>query len=124
MAGLPGTLRKCSRCKGTGQARFNHLNGDTHCYLCNGSGIQRILSKDEKAREEDESQWLADNYQPAFQFDCILRRQLGSTSPMRKALGFWGGMVMGRSNIPAAEAMWAERDEADRAERRAFAETL
>jgi len=121
---LPGTLRKCSRCKGTGQARYNSMNGDTYCYLCNGTGIQRILSADEKAREVSDAQWLGDNYQPAFQFDCILRRQLGSRHPMRRNLNFFGRMVMGLDNIPAAEAEWVARDEADRAERKAFAETL
>jgi hypothetical protein len=52
--------RNCSRCKGTGEARFNHMNGDTHCYLCDGTGVQVTYSAEAKARQDAERQWGSD----------------------------------------------------------------
>lgn len=57
-----GAYRICSRCKGTGEARYNHLNGDTHCYLCNGSGLLYRPTAAEKARREADDQWATDAY--------------------------------------------------------------
>jgi len=34
------------------------MNGDTHCYLCNGSGQQRIYSAAEKAEMAREAEWV------------------------------------------------------------------
>jgi hypothetical protein len=54
--------RKCTRCKGTGQARYNHLNGDTHCYLCNGTGVAITYSAAEKAQQEADRAWATEAY--------------------------------------------------------------
>lgn len=55
-----GTYAVCGRCSGTGEARYNSLNGDTHCYQCNGAGILYRPSAAEKARKEREQAWYSD----------------------------------------------------------------
>lgn len=54
-----GTYKVCGRCSGTGEARYNHANGDTHCYQCNGAGIIYQASAAEKARKEREQAWYS-----------------------------------------------------------------
>lgn len=95
------TTRKCGRCKGSGQARFNHLNGDTHCYLCGGSGRQTILTPKGRAQKQADEAYYSENFPKCHQYgqDCF--RALGemkiySSGPTReehqlklRALTFW-----------------------------------
>jgi hypothetical protein len=57
-----GKYVMCGRCRGTGEARYNHLNGDTHCYLCGGVGMRYQASAAEKAREAQEQAWRQATY--------------------------------------------------------------
>lgn len=94
--GYEGTWRRCSRCKGTGEARYNHLNGDTHCYLCDGKGETFHLTAAAKARREADQAWYSAAYQAAYSYKLAARRAMrtagvaeGERGAMMKALTFW-----------------------------------
>lgn len=80
---MEGTFKKCSRCKGTGQARYNHLNGDTHCYLCNGRGLQYRPTPAEKARQAEFDSWVSGVHHRVVggyhSFRNQIRRPVGAT---------------------------------------------
>lgn len=46
-----GTYIKCPKCKGRGDGFLNHLNGETHCYRCDGTGLAYRQTSEEKALE-------------------------------------------------------------------------
>jgi hypothetical protein len=126
---MTGTLRKCSRCKGTGEARYNHMNGDTHCYLCNGSGIQRVFSAAEKALAAKDAAWGAAHAKRCYDYDLLVRKAVReatgeTTGRTRRLATFWTNMVVARDNIEAFEDAYRAADAADRAERKAFAARL
>jgi len=90
--------KNCGRCKGTGYARFNHLNGDTHCYLCDGTGVQLTYTKAQRERMEADQQWVSDAHYKLVggfgSFENQIRRTCreltGSRrSDLRRRMVFW-----------------------------------
>jgi hypothetical protein len=90
---LRGRYTRCSRCRGTGQARYNHLNGDTHCYLCGGGGWRVTYSAAEKAQIEAEAAWYGKAYADGYQLGITVRRlarQVGADrARARRTATFW-----------------------------------
>ena len=78
-----GTYKTCTRCKGTGEARYNHMNGDTHCYLCNGEGIRYSPTAAEKAREAADAAWHNDSHMRLVGGSGSYRNQI--RRPLREA---------------------------------------
>lgn len=69
-----GRLQRCGKCKGTGTGFLNHLNGETHCYSCNGTGQRRVYSAAEKAAIEVERAWWADAYHKSYDLRILVER--------------------------------------------------
>ncbi len=89
-----GTYVRCGRCKCTGEARYNHLNGDTHCYLCDGRGWQLRYSKAEREQIERENAWWGKARTAEY------RLRLDVTSLARKAAWAHQGFVYHRLDNP------------------------
>lgn len=47
-----GTFHRCPKCKGSGDGFLNHLNGETHCYRCDGTGLAYRQTSEEKTLED------------------------------------------------------------------------
>jgi hypothetical protein len=108
----------CGRCKGTGYARYNHMNGDVHCYLCNGSGIQVKLSAEEKARRAEQDTWSIDAHMRLVggsgSFKNQIRRPIQEATNRVKWIRQSERDEMTADELAAYEAA---RDEGDRRER-------
>jgi hypothetical protein len=54
------------------------MNGDTHCYLCDGTGVQVTYSAEAKAQMAAEAQWASDAHYRKVggfsSFDNMIRR--------------------------------------------------
>jgi hypothetical protein len=99
-----GQIKRCTRCKGTGQARFNHLNGDTHCYLCDGEGTRRVYSKVEKAQIDAARQAEGDYYAKALRDNTHERIRLSRA--LRAETG--DGTISHSSPVIGRAMMWVE----------------
>jgi hypothetical protein len=87
----------CRRCKGKGEWGYNHLNGDTHCYLCQGSGLMTVYTAAERQAMEREARWHSDAYTAGYQLHLTVRRHA------RKAAEARAGYVYTRgTDTPAA----------------------
>lgn len=72
--GYLGTTSRCRRCSGTGQARYNHLNGDTYCYACMGTGQVWRRTKAEEARYQADVVWGSKAYTDAYNLRLAARK--------------------------------------------------
>jgi hypothetical protein len=129
---LTPKAKACSRCKGTGQARYNHLNGDTYCYLCNGTGVQVVLPKALRERQAADDQWVCDAHYALVggmrSYENQLRRPVrqatckageysnDATRGLRRQLTFW----VGEGLAAMQAATYTERAAAEAAARAAY----
>lgn len=73
-----GKYVRCGKCKGTGDAGYNHRNGDEYCYPCMGRGYRVQFTAAEKAAIAAEQEWYSmahsGSYNLMIQVESLARK--------------------------------------------------